>query len=78
MNSTSINYSIDRISRLTAKALEAESKYIVAFDRAATTADELDFARCQYELALGVLGRAINEGLNEVYKGQVHSKSRAA
>lgn len=63
-------YYRNRLNVLTAQALDAEAAYIVQFDRANATAQELGEARGAYEAALRELGLALNKVLNKIHRQQ--------
>jgi hypothetical protein len=82
IDTTQLEYLKGRVDRFTARALEAEERYIWLYDSPTADAAELDFARWEYEVTLKELGRALNKYLNlqysELYPGIDKRMRRAA
>lgn len=67
IDTTELEYLKGRVDRFTARALEAEERYIWLYDSPTATQTELDFAKWEYEVTLKELGRALNKYLNLQY-----------
>jgi hypothetical protein len=67
IDTTQLEYLKGRVDRFTARALEAEERYIWLYDSPTATQAELDFAKWEYGLVLAKLGQALNAYLEETH-----------
>lgn len=67
IDTTELEYLKGRVDRFTARALEAEERYIWLYDSPTATRAALDFAKWEYGLVLAKLGQALNAYLEETH-----------